>query len=39
MSSEYNAAAIEVLTGLDPVRKRPACTRIQHAESLNTRSG
>ena len=23
MSSEYNAAAIEVLTGLDPVRKRP----------------
>ena len=23
MSSEYNAAAIEVLTGLDPVKKRP----------------
>ncbi|KAF3977313.1 MAG: DNA topoisomerase IV subunit B [Methylococcales symbiont of Iophon sp. n. MRB-2018] len=23
MSNEYNAAAIEVLTGLDPVRKRP----------------
>jgi len=23
MSSEYNAAAIEVLSGLEPVRKRP----------------
>ncbi|HBR96297.1 MAG TPA: hypothetical protein DD979_02830, partial [Gammaproteobacteria bacterium] len=23
MSSDYNAAAIEVLSGLDPVRKRP----------------
>ncbi|OYV23377.1 MAG: topoisomerase IV subunit B, partial [Methylococcaceae bacterium NSO1] len=23
MSNEYNAAAIEVLSGLEPVRKRP----------------
>ena len=23
MTNEYNAAAIEVLSGLDPVRKRP----------------
>ncbi|QDE47646.1 hypothetical protein EIN43_21335 [Enterobacter hormaechei] len=33
MTQTYNADAIEVLTGLEPVRRRPGCTPIRRAQT------
>ncbi len=34
MTEQYNAGAIEVLNGLEPVRRRQGCIRIQRAQTI-----